>query len=203
MATACDFDWALALEYLKVLLSWPVLTGAIALTVIFVFRAELRKLIDRIRKIEGFGTKLDTGGSLAESQEAPQAPPTDAEAVLDAVSRDPAKARQEILRWFEIAQHEHTLNLIFGSQLKLLTALAQNPGGVETMANLSPYYLEHQQLAGTIAAPLGNFFGFLIQRHLVSLDGDPSADQRVTLTDRGRNFVDHVAKQYAGIVRPW
>lgn len=64
-------DWVLILEYLKVLLAWPAVSGGIALVFLGMFRRPIAKLIDRIKSI-----KLPGGGEVSASQ---------AEALVDEV----------------------------------------------------------------------------------------------------------------------
>lgn len=73
----CKPDWKLVLEYLKVLLSWPVLVAFI----LFLFRKELRSLLDRIKKLDAFGISAELAERLA--SEAKPSPQVDAKAAPD------------------------------------------------------------------------------------------------------------------------
>jgi translation initiation factor 2 gamma subunit (eIF-2gamma) len=60
MSLACSIDWKLFLEYLKVLLAWPVVVGVGATIGTLWFRTELRALINRVASLEFPGGKIVT-----------------------------------------------------------------------------------------------------------------------------------------------
>ncbi|CAE6944202.1 hypothetical protein R75471_05529 [Paraburkholderia domus] len=70
MGNACAADWKLILEYLKVLLSWPVVVGFGATIGTAWFRTELRALINRIASFEFPGGKLVTQQAKIEEESA-------------------------------------------------------------------------------------------------------------------------------------
>jgi hypothetical protein len=70
-------NWKLVLEYLKVLLSWPVAVAFI----LFLFRKELRSLLDRIKKLDAFGISAELGEQLV--SEAKPTPQADAQAASE------------------------------------------------------------------------------------------------------------------------
>ena len=201
---SCVANWPLILEYLKVLLAWPLLTMVVLTVALFSFRAEIRSLINRIRAFEGFGAKVDAS-PLADAQgtQSAVAPPL-GKTPLDEVSSDPAKASAEILKWWSIAKFEGVLNRIFGTQFRMLQVLAHSPTTGETVANLTPFHAEHLQLAGAIAVPFGSFFAFLTSNMLIRLDGAEGPEQRVFVTQLGADFLKHVIATYeAAPFRPW
>ncbi|KVX81204.1 hypothetical protein [Burkholderia ubonensis] len=70
MAQASGIDWKLILEYLKVVLSWPVVVGLGATVGTLWFRTELRALINRIASLEFPGGKLVTQQAKIEEESA-------------------------------------------------------------------------------------------------------------------------------------
>ncbi|WP_322036186.1 hypothetical protein [Burkholderia cepacia] len=70
MHYACSSDWKLLLEYLKVLLAWPVVVGVGATIGTLWFRTELRALINRIASLEFPGGKLTTQQAKLEEEAA-------------------------------------------------------------------------------------------------------------------------------------
>jgi hypothetical protein len=222
---SCFADWDTILEYLKVLLSWPPLTIGFLIFLCLRFRGQVGSLIDRIKRVKAFGGEFETNPSAAQltAAEALPAPPTGtAQAVtletnpsdadvaakptpapepIDVVSQDPAKAKAEILKWWSIAKWESVLNAIFGTQLRMLLALAQVPATGETLENLKPFYLEHVQHAGAFAVPQANFQNFLIGNFLMRIEGD-----RVFITQFGQQFFAHAAATYGAALntmRAW
>jgi hypothetical protein len=68
MGNACAADWKLILEYLKVLLSWPVVIGIGAIIGTRWFRTEIQALINRIASLEFPGGKLVTQQAKIEEE---------------------------------------------------------------------------------------------------------------------------------------
>lgn len=220
---SCVANWPLILEYLKAFLSWPPMAVGFLVFVFLSYRPEIRKLINRIKGLEGFGGKLDA--SLAEQQATSEgtipSPPPEAVTVkaqgqppstkfgtptaiqgspspqqpIDAVSSNPVTAKAEILKWWSIAKFESVFNVIFGTQLRMLVALSQQPVTGELLSNLLPFHLEHQTVAGAAAVPLGNFFSFLITNQLMRLEGE-GATQKAYITEIGQQFLGHIIRTY-------
>ena len=66
----------MVLDYLKVILTWPVLSNSVALVFILLFREDLKALILRIAKIKlPGGTEIDTPQSARLPAEDKKAPP--------------------------------------------------------------------------------------------------------------------------------
>lgn len=55
---ACSMDWKLVLEYLKVLLAWPVVVGAGGIAAGIYFREELKGLLNRISSVKIMGQEV-------------------------------------------------------------------------------------------------------------------------------------------------
>jgi len=76
-------DWKLVLEYLKVLLSWPV----VAAFILFLFRKELSSVLDRIKKLDALGISAELSEQLAnEAKPTAQADPQAASDIQLSVS---------------------------------------------------------------------------------------------------------------------
>ena len=205
----CFANWQLILEYLKVLLAWPPLVAGFLLLAVWLFRNQIGELIDRVRSVEAFGGKFDAS-PLAEAQDAAKVQPAPtatsaSKTPLESISSDPAKAQAEILKWWSIAQYESVFNRIFGTQMRLLAALTNKIATGESMANLLPFYSEHQKLAATIASPMGSYFAFLTAQNLIRIEGVDPETQMVFLTDHGSGFLRYITTTYgtSASVRAW
>lgn len=132
----------------------------------------------------------------APTSNVPHTPDTQlAQTPIDKASSDPVLARAEILKWWSIAKYESTYNVIFGTQLRMLSALAQQPVTGETVSNLAPFYIEHQKLAGTSAIPFGNFASFLISNQFMRIDAT-GTEARAYITDLGKDFLAYISRTY-------
>lgn len=64
----CSLDWKLVLEYLKVVLSWPVVVGIGSIIAGVCFKEEVRGLINRISSFKILGQELATQQSKIDSE---------------------------------------------------------------------------------------------------------------------------------------
>lgn len=105
MTWSCSIDWTLVLEYLKVLLTWPMvaaLFGAIALNS---FSTEFKALINRISSLKLLGQEVAAPqqARMAEEAIAPTAgtaPPVDAPLTIDGLQLSNEQIA-EVRRLFE------------------------------------------------------------------------------------------------------
>lgn len=208
----CVADWQLILEYLKVLLSWPPVTLVLIVLCVRVFRKNIALLINRIRGGKGPGGIEFSADPHISSQETgvlppPTLPPKDGTDALSVNSSNPELARAEILKWWGIARYESALNRIFGTQFEVLKLLLAQKVTGESIANLSPFYLEHEKLAqagGQRPISMGEFFTFLTHLEFLRIDPAPAPEGRAFITPLGQEFLEHVFKTYGPQSRkPW
>lgn len=101
----------MVLEYLRVILTWPVLSNSVALVFILLFREDLKALILRIAKIKlPGGTEIDTPQSTRLPAEDNKPPPQDSAQTMEAVSGIPSDLTPEQRAEVEALLKSHITN---------------------------------------------------------------------------------------------
>ena len=185
-------EWArLVKDYLDVIL-WPFLSvTALVGAFLWLFRAQIGSLVNRINRIDlpgGGGisaapphqpdepSQAPPGGEPPAPGEPPPAEPTaianDNRVVDEAAIKQVNESWAEVVRWYEYYYfYERTYRLIYGSQIALLEHLkALGPGGGNESALLI-YHSSHLQQARAFDPsynyPWESFIGYLIVSNLV------------------------------------
>ncbi len=189
-------EWArLALDYLKVLLSTPVIIGAVIVLFMCRFRSSIRAMLERpftFRAPGGF--EATVGGQAEVAQEVAQqgAQLTRAEPAAAPVPPEQVAMLQQIGRWW---MYERLYRVIFRSQIELLRFLAGQPNRQARVSELMPFY-QQAVTRGLLAAayPFENYLNFLRTSLLIQWTG-PGVGQEpvVTLTRWGGEFLDYIA----------
>ena len=101
----------MVLDYLKVILTWPVLSNSVALVFILLFREDLKALILRIAKIKlPGGTEIDTPQSTRLPAEDNKPPPQASAQTMQAVSGIPSDLSTQQRAEVEALLRSHVAN---------------------------------------------------------------------------------------------
>jgi hypothetical protein len=209
-------EWArLALEYLKVLLSTPVIIGIVCIWFICRFAASIRMVLERRDvKVKGPGgieasfggqaqagvaeevrrvqadTRLTPGaGALTVTGATPEVRVTGEQAPA-AMPPEQVQRLQTIARWW---MYERLYRAIFRSQIELLFFLARRPNGQARWNELTPFYEQAVPRGPAGAYPFENYLNYLRITSLVQwATPDSGQDTIVTLTVWGREFLQYL-----------
>lgn len=194
--TNCVANWPLILDYLRVLLTWPAVTGLCVLVAMMLFSDSIRRnarslqaLLGKFRwKLSGMGVTVE-GSPLAESQ---QTAPTTPGLTGNANQAD-------VDRLLRLLGHEHRMNLIFGSQYRFVWTM-NSAGRSLTKEERDTFYREHVAYAEHLAAKpadIDRWTQWLVGAGLVRIDDGPV----FTLLPTGQDFIAHVSSTYNPV--PW
>jgi hypothetical protein len=147
-----------------------------------------------VAPLTGLSAGLQSGAVGASAGGHPT--PTSTQMPIDAVSSNPESAKREILKWWSIAKFESVMNLIFGTQYRLMLHLYNVPVTGETLDNARLFYIEHTRLATSTPIPEANFFSYLVHPGFLRMDGN-----RCFITEFGKQFVEHIEKTYGQVAR--
>lgn len=195
----CFANWPLILEYLKVFLSWPPVVLLIVLLLTPTLAPTITELARKLRKGKAAGFEFE----LDQEQKAPPLPSLDAGDQLSQIAHDPARARSEILKWWNAARAENAFNRIFGTQVRMLEFLeSKEPSGV-VEAELQPFYTEHQKIVDTLPNAQGSpswaaFVGFLQSYGYVVYE-ERNGLQYVRITTLGIGFLSYIKATWGAI----
>ena len=176
-------------------LAWPCVVLILGLVALFLFKREVAKLIDRVRKIDRTG--ITTGGDHSQSQTLPESKASSFQELMDSASspllrerenfiRDALKARgisneQEAVKILTRAlagsqltvQWEQIEKVIFGSQVAILVEMNTRPAGLSLEALHKVYDAVAKQFPSTYEGyTFEQYIGYLDAVRLIVKGGD-------------------------------
>lgn len=191
----CEIDWVLLLEYMKVFLSWPVVILVLALFFIHTFEAPIRDFLSRVTDGEWYGMKLKAKEPQGDQEVAALSRGIPEGDVRQWIVENPDRVIEEYTRAYQSYQWERCMNLIYGTQIDLLTVLNQRGGAGELYTNLGVFHAEHQKRVNRTDYPMSDYMGFLERFGLVEFRGE-GADLRLCITPFGQGFLSYIQANY-------
>ncbi|MGH9853870.1 MAG: hypothetical protein ACREBD_28845 [Blastocatellia bacterium] len=214
----------LVLQYLQMVLSWPVITGALALYFLYSYRSPFSEFLRRITKGQGFGISLEAtpveqrkeikeGDVLQLDTPLAQAVkdetrsdlkgdptiPSQAQVLIDYIKQDPDTAVRELGQIYNALRFERAYNLIYGSQLELLEHLLSKRVDGENYVNLHSFYERFLDQLETTSRDskyqYADYIGFLQDAGFVER-ADKSNEVRFRITPFGIDFLSYIRIQY-------
>lgn len=187
--TMCKFDWFLFLEYLKILLTWP----PIVLGIFWLFRADLASFLNRVIKGNFFGQSVEAAPLVTQNTSKSREPDILEEKVSqnnqgsggDFIPPE-LKTEPHIDEWIAWVKHnpgymiqeyrnvlfkynaERLFNLIFGSQINMLTFLASHSNERFKLSDLSKFHKEFQEKTPDSPYQINEYMAFLVQWGLIN-----------------------------------
>lgn len=195
---ACDVNWAMLLEYIKVCFSWPVITLVILFVLIRHFKAPIADFLSRVTKAEGLGGKLEAAppqeqAKLAEDeQRAPEDVP------VQWIREHPDQAWAEYQKAYNSFRWERAFNLIYGTQIDLLEALTKKGDVGILYVDLAVFHAEHQRRSGATNYQMTDYLLFLQTEGLISSFGAAN-DLKIKITPYGLSFLSYLKSVYPGM----
>lgn len=187
----------LVLDYLVVLLSWPVVTAIIALVFFHFFKAPISDFFRRIVRGEAYGVRLEATNPSEQVKGAEQSETLPPQAQIETwIAENPKQVLAVYQRAVNSYVFERAYNLIYGSQLALLEHLESKRDAGEKYANLLPFYNRFLQRSG-LSTQFAEFIGFMRTFKFVDVVGEGS-DLSLRITPYGVDFLSYLRTQYPG-----
>lgn len=187
----------LVLEYLAVLLSWPVATAAIAFVFFKTFKGPLADFFRRMVRGEAYGVRLEAASPAEQVQEAEQIKALPEQGQIEKwIAENPKLVLEEYQRAVNGYLFERAYNLIYGTQIQLLDHLEKKGEEGEKYVNLLPYYNDFRQRSGW-NTQFADYLNFLRTSNFVEVVGDGS-DVALRITPWGVDFLSYIKTQYPG-----
>jgi len=199
----------LVLDYVEALV-WPVVVAGLLGTALVLFRPEIGRLIDRMRR-------LAVGPGSAEFTQGEQGVPGRGEVVGEAPEKMAELVRQraeELEREYgtrvaELSERlgatdfywfcERVYRTIYGSQIRLLEHLQARGAAGSSVGELVPFFQQHVRAVQLVNPAYGGAFdayvGYLAASQLITQD--PSAPSRYRISPHGTGFLAYLP--WAGI----
>lgn len=221
----CDVNWSMLLEYLKVLLSWPPMALAIAAMFIFRFRAAIDDFLKRLVEGNIFGQAfkavppreqqqvshradenrlLEAAETAVPGAAAPAPLPPElandphASVAIAYVQNNPVETVIEYKRLLFSYNSERLFNSIYGSQIALLSFLAERPNQPSTLSELSRFHETFVTASGRTDYQLRDYVNFLVNFGAILVDGPPS-EQTYRISQHGVEFLSYIKTNYATV----
>lgn len=190
----------LVLDFLRVLLSWPVILGLLGVYFLIAFQEPIADVLRRFTKAAGYGVSLEAGNlsqQLQEIKETEITRPVEDD-LQKYVKENPELVITRYVQTFNAYWFERSFHLIFGTQIALLEFLLERKTVGEAYVNLELYYREYVQRGGAQTFQFADYLGFLRIANFIRYEGNPI---RVYITDYGLDFISYLRAQYAPIYR--
>lgn len=186
----------IVLQYLKVLLSWPVITLVLVMSFIKLFKDPISDFIRRLIKGEIGSVKLQAISPADQKKEAEEFPPIQPENELEFyVKNNPREAIKTIIEISRNFRFEKIFNIIYGTQINLLTHLSTKGDSGDKYINLAFYYHDYISRSKFYSAKIEDYFGFLEAMQMIEFFGEGN-DVSIRITPEGINFLFYIIKEY-------
>ena len=190
----------IVLQYLKVFLSWPVITLALVIFFIKLFKDPISDFIRRLIKGEAYGVKFQASSPAeqkkeAEKKEAEEIPQIQSENELERYVKDnPKEAIKNIIDISRKFRFERIFNIIYGTQINLLVHLNTKGETGDKYINLFSYYNDYIARSRLYSAKIEDYFGFLHSMQLIEFFGE-GTNFSVRITPEGAHFLSYIRSE--------
>jgi hypothetical protein len=183
------------LEYLKVLLSWPVITGVCVFFFIRTFKKPIENFIQRLTRGNFYGVAVE---AIPQSQSTETVSDIGALSLSDPeryVAEHPKETVGELEELRTKFQCERVFNIIYGSQIRLLDHLKDKGQMGEHYNNLIRFYREFLQKSNLTTINMDTYLSFLESMKLVEATtiGNSKAFK---LGPFGEKFLSYIKAEY-------
>jgi hypothetical protein len=196
-----NLNWELFVKFLGTILSWPVIVLILGLSFLVYYKQALTELLQRLQcgtlpggaRIElapyqnnQVNSETIKNGPVFVGEEAPKT----REGWIAWIKKNPERAYEMGTNLELMIAHEKVMNMIYGTQLRLLDCLAGNSNGIDY--NLTRgFYFQHLHVAPGSKYPESDYYGFLLRTELIAMDNN-----KVFITPRGISFLDYIKPIY-------
>jgi hypothetical protein len=194
----------LVLDYLRAVLSGPVVIGAVIAFFLVKFRLPVAALLTRLASAKGpggFELSFVDQAKAAEDVKRIQEQTQPKEQAVQSV----AVWQKAALEMTKLWAFERLFRAIYRSQIMLLRHLANAPNQTARLAELMKYYQEGilEEDVPADKYPYENYMGFLRNAGLVTWSYGGTDDADVKLTTLGQAFLDYLLRMnYNAFERP-
>ena len=186
----------IVLQYLKVLLSWPVITLILVMSFIKLFKDPISDFIRRLIKGEAYGVKFQASNPAEQKKDAKEIPQIQPENEIERYVKDnPKEAIQTIIDISRKFRFERIFNIIYGTQINLLVHLNTKGESGDKYINVLSYYNDFIARSRLYSAKIEDYFGFLHSMQLIEFFGEGTSFS-VRITPEGAHFFSYIRSEY-------
>jgi len=208
----------LVLDYLSLLVSFPVVVLVIALVIVRMFQAPLSDFLRRLVRGEALGVRLEAITPAEQLKEVQKTSPIsgqsqverhisknpDQSAVERYISENPKEVLTAYQRVLNVYLFERAYNVIYGSQISLLECLQGGGDRGSKYVNLVPFFTNFTRESELTTTQFTDYIGFLTAYQFVTLSGE-GADITAKITPLGVDFLSYIITMYPAtyMLRPF
>lgn len=187
----------LVLEFVKVIISWPIAVFVLGLLFIRTFKDPISDFFRRIVRGQAYGVRVEAATPSEQRKEAQESEAFKTpDEVEKYVKENPKEVIAQYLRvqngyWFERAY-----NLIYGTQISLLEYLQTKGADGDKYVNLVPFYTEFLSRSKFQTTQFADYLAFLAEMRFIEYEGQDT-DLKVHITPYGINFLSYIQGQYS------
>lgn len=212
-----NYTAELILRYIEVFLRWPPIVLALGLSAIFLFKKPISNVLSRVTTAGGYGFMINATSSQGRVEPAkiPESPelvnaieqqkpelkkdlPLIPDEAIQYVKNNPEVVIEEYLRVFNGYRYERALNLIYGTQMDILTFLISKGTDGEAYTNLAIFYEEFRKRAPEANYQMPDYIRFLQNLGFIEYFG-AEPNLRVRITPSGLGFLSYVRNEYPAV----
>lgn len=184
-----NVDWELILEYIRVLV-WPTI---VSLSLFIFFRNNFKELINRIKKLEGFGVKVSANEQKIQNPprsevEEYKSIALDYKTKIDELGSNNEKIKQDLINTQIYLDFERIYRLIFGSQIDFLKQLRKASSKGESINNFIFLFTITQRIYPILSTwDFPQYTYFLSSNNLILFK-----ENKYFITDKGNGFLAYI-----------
>lgn len=186
----------LALEFLRIIVSWPLVAFILGIILISTFKEPLADFFRRMVRGQAYGVSVEAATPSEQQKEVKDAESfISPDEVEEYVSENPKQVILEYQRVLNAYWFERAYNLIYGTQVALLERLEQTGADGEKYVNLVGYHTEFVARSEFHSIQYADYLRFLADMKFVEYKG-PDTDLAVCITGLGIDFLSYIRQQY-------
>lgn len=184
------------LEYLKVILNWPLIIFIIVFIMFKWFREPISVMLRNVRNITTpYGSIAVDPGAQREEIKTSNDYSSESD-IRNFVKNNPEKVIHDYMQLFNSYRYERSFNLIYGSQVNLLNYLSRKSDKRENYIKLYDFYLQYAGKGGLETYQFADYMGFLLDAQFIKNITESNGAITVEITPIGLNFLTYIKGQY-------
>ncbi len=186
--------WAdILVRSLEYILSWPVAILIVGLCFFYKFKLAIEGFLNRMTEATFPGGCIKAINPQEQQQVETLINPKNEQEWILWVKQNPEQMHKYCVEISNQLKYERIMNIIYGTQIRLLENLEKKSKYGESIQNLQSYYVEFQRLGNNHITRFDEYLGFLQASNLIEIK-----ENMAILTTVGQNFLIYIRSIYPG-----
>ena len=188
------------LEYLQVILGWPVVTLILGVIFLKWFKDPISDFFRRVVRGEAYGVRIEASSPSEQREEIKDTPQLPQDQIEKYIKDNPKEVIVEYGRLLNGYRFERAFNIIYGTQMDLLEYLSTKGTAGENYINLVSFYNEFVKRSGLSSTQMADYLGFLKDMRFIEL-AEQNKVWNVKISAYGVDFLSYIKGQYPSSYR--